>query len=148
MLTERWRPPGSADLLDSDLQLASDKQPKSLIRICLYWENDASDLDLSVYDGQHRHIPKVAEFAGEPTLLADVQTGYGPECMTATGAQIAFPYLLQVQYSVRGATGDAIGAVHITQVDAHGATSFEMRPFVVMKSGAFVALGTVQPPHA
>ena len=39
----------------------------------------------------------------QPSLSADVTTGFGPECVTATGAQIAFPYLLQVHYAARRA---------------------------------------------
>jgi hypothetical protein len=30
------------------------------------------------------------------------------------------------------------------QVDRHGEASFEMRPFVLMKEGAFVELGSVR----
>ena len=139
--------PGVTSLLREDAQLAASRPPaQPWLRICVYWENDATDVDLIVYDGSRQRAGGEHFTRDRPSLSADVATGFGPECVTATGAQIAFPYLLQVHYAARGAMGYALGAVHVLQVDAQGAASFEMRPFVLMKEGAVVELGSVLRP--
>jgi hypothetical protein len=141
-------PAGGDRLLTQDLAAVASTQPSEMVQICLYWENDATDVDLSVYDGLHRHLGFKPQIEGDPVMLADVTNGFGPECLIVQGKQIAFPYVLQVQLAVSGPTGHAVGAVHIMQIDRNGHASFEMRPFVVMKPGAFVPLGDVRPPPA
>jgi tetratricopeptide (TPR) repeat protein len=148
--TRHWtwnRFSGVAGVLSSERALVTQKPSEAFVRICLYWENDASDVDLHVYDGVHRHVGDRADMDETgPRLSADIATGFGPECVTARGSEIAYPYLLQAHYAQRGALGHAIGAAHILQVDASGRTTFAMRPFVIMKDQAYVSLGKVQEP--
>jgi Flp pilus assembly protein TadD len=143
----RWwrldRFPGIRELVWSELDRTRDDSGP-LLRACLYWENDATDVDLHLYDGKHRYASGSMFENPGPRANADVERGFGPECISASGDDIAFPYLLQVQYASRGAMGHALGAVHILRVDASGAASFEMRPFVLMKEGAYADLGELR----
>jgi Flp pilus assembly protein TadD len=148
--TRNWtwnRFQGVLGVLASDRSLATQNSNEPFVRICLYWENDATDVDLHVYDGVHRHVGNRADTDETgPHLSADIATGFGPECVTARGSEIAYPYLLQAHYAQRGAMGHAIGAAHILQVEASGRATFAMRPFVIMKDQAYVALGQVREP--
>jgi TonB family protein len=118
------------------------RKGEALLRACVYWETDATDVDLHVYDGAHRYVSglRLASDSGAQ-LSGDVATGYGPECYTARGQEISYPYLFQAQYSSRGAMGYAMGALHITRIDRAGEPSFESRPFVLMREGGFATLG-------
>ena len=125
-------------------RLARDPSSRTLVRACLYWENDATDVDLHLYDGKHRHASGGSFETPGPVASGDVERGFGPECISARGDDIAFPYQLQVQYASRGAMGHALGAVHILRVDASGNASFEVRPFVLMKEQAYADLGELR----
>jgi hypothetical protein len=138
--SDRNRFPGVQDVLVDELELSRTRRPH-MLRVCLYWENDATDVDLLVYDGLHRQVGVRAAEASAASLSADVSTGFGPECVSASADQIAYSYLLQVRYSARRPVGHALGALHIVRTDAQGLPSFEMRPFVLMKEQGFAELG-------
>jgi TonB family protein len=136
----RNRFPGVEGVLADDVDLSRTRRPH-VLRVCLYWENDATDVDLIVYDGLHRQVGVRASETSAASLSSDVSTGFGPECVSANADQIAYPYLLQVRYTARGAMGHALGALHIVRTDEHGLPSFEMRPFVLMKEQGYAELG-------
>lgn len=58
----------------------------------------------------------------------------------------AYPYKLQVHYSRRPATGDAMGAVHVLEHDGHGRLGAVTLPFVLMRGGAELDVGTIAGP--
>ncbi len=114
------------------------------LRFVLYWETDANDVDLHVYDGRGGHA-----FYGAPELPSggrlydDVTTGWGPECFTIRGKARAWPYRIQVDYFSRGPMGYGPGKVQIIDHDGRGKIVLEERPFVVMVDGAAIDLGVV-----
>jgi tetratricopeptide (TPR) repeat protein len=122
------------------------KEDAASLRFVLNWETDANDVDFHIYDGAGRHA-----YYSQPTLssggrlYADVTTGYGPECFTirAPKQRRAGPYTLQAHYYSRGPMGYGMGKVQVIEHDGKGGLSFEERPFIVMKDGAFVDLGMV-----
>src|SRR5262249_50230544 len=84
-----------------DMELPPWPQPGA--RIALYWESDASDFVLHVYDADHEHVSfdrRQSQRGG--ALSVDVRTGYGPECFSAEGPALAYPYLVQVEARERG----------------------------------------------
>ena len=51
-------------------------------------------MDLHVYDAHHRHIHGGRRYdGGGGQLEADVRAGYGPECFTAVGGELAYPFV-------------------------------------------------------
>ena len=117
---------------------------KPSLRFVLNWETDANDVDFHIYDGQGGHAyysQRMLPSGGE--LYADVTTGYGPECFAIEGAQLAFPYAMQIHYYSRGPMGYGMGQVEILQHDGKGGLKFDARPFVVMNDGAYLALGPI-----
>ena len=106
-------------------------------------------MDFHIRDGKGGHA-----YYGSPhlpsggELYADVTTGYGPECFTIRGAavaNVAAPYRLQAHYYSRGPMGYGMGKLQIIDHDGRGNLRFEERPFVIMKDGAYVDLGSVSP---
>ncbi|MBN2717767.1 MAG: hypothetical protein JXX14_18100 [Deltaproteobacteria bacterium] len=114
-------------------------------RFVLHWESDANDVDLHVFDkhGNHAYYSNKS-LPGGGKLSADVTTGYGPEFFTIEGKTANAPYALQAHYYNRGPMGYGMGTLHIIRVDATGQATFEFRPFIVMKDGAFVGLGMAE----
>jgi tetratricopeptide (TPR) repeat protein len=114
------------------------------LRFVLNWETDANDVDFHIYDGRGNHA-----FYSAPRLrtgghlYADVTTGYGPECFTIRGKAKAYPYTLQAHYYSRGPMGYGMGKLEIIQHDGKGGLTFDQRPFVIMKDGAFIDMGRV-----
>ena len=111
-------------------------------RFVLYWESDANDVDLHIFDKKRYH----ASFAktwmpsgGE--LYGDVTRGYGPESFVISSKPRAFPYRLFVHYYNRGPMGYGMGKVQSLYHDGKGNLGVEDRAFVVMKDKAFVDLG-------
>jgi hypothetical protein len=97
---------------------------------------------LHVYDGAHRHAgDQRLQLDNGAGFASDVATGYGPECFTARGAEIAYPYLLQAKHASQGAMGHSIGAAHVLRIDSSGQATLESHPFVVMNDGAVLPLG-------
>jgi len=116
--------------------LSIDDQPST--RFVLTWETDSSNVDLHVKDSRQRP-------AGG-RLLANVTTGYGPECFTIPGTANAFPYQMSIQYSARGPMGYGMGKVEVIQHDGHGGLRFAQKPYVVMNDQASVDLGSLPRP--
>ncbi|HEX6243443.1 MAG TPA: hypothetical protein VFZ61_21165 [Polyangiales bacterium] len=135
--------PGVPELFADEVERTRGSAGRELLRACVYWESDASDVDLHVYDGEHRYAGNGVHEIRGPRLSGDAERGFGPECVSAGGADLAFPYQLQVQHAARNAMGYALGAVHVLRVDAAGRASFEMRPFVLMKDQAYLELGAI-----
>ena len=119
------------------------------LRFVLNWETDANDVDFHIYDGRGGHAyysNRSLPSGGE--LYADVTTGYGPECFTVPTQASAFPYVLQGHYYSRGPMGYGMGKLEVIEHDGLGHLRFKEHPFVIMKDGAFVDLGTLDGPLA
>ncbi len=119
------------------------------LRFVLNWETDANDVDFHIYDGRGGHAyysNRSLPSGGE--LYADVTTGYGPECFTVPMQASAFPYVLQGHYYSRGPMGYGMGKLEVIEHDGLGHLRFKEHPFVIMKDGAFVDLGTLDGPLA
>ena len=119
------------------------------LRFVLNWETDANDVDFHIYDGRGGHAyysNRSLPSGGE--LYADVTTGYGPECFTVPTTASAFPYVLQGHYYSRGPMGYGMGKLEVIEHDGLGHLRFKEHPFVIMKDGAFVDLGTLDGPLA
>ncbi len=119
------------------------------VRFVLVWETDANDVDFHIHDAVGGHAffrEKVLPSGGE--LYADVTQGYGPECFTIRGApgSRAYPYRLQAHYYRQGPMGYGMGALQTVEHDGKGGLAFAERPYVVMRDGAFIDLGTVTGP--
>jgi tetratricopeptide (TPR) repeat protein len=117
------------------------------LRVVLTWETDANDVDLHVRDNvghdafaQH----PLLDSGGE--LVADVNNGFGPECVTIPGPPPAYPYDLQVHYYARGPMGYGLGKVQVLHHDGEGGVQLDDRPFVAMEDDAWLHLGKVTPP--
>jgi len=95
-------------------------------RYVLTWETDSNDVNLTVKGG-----------AGA-RLLANVTTGYGPECVVVPGG--AKDAKLSVQYSARGPMGYGMGKVEVIHHDGHGGLRFAEKPYVVMNDQASLDL--------
>ena len=116
-------------------------------RFVVSWETDANDVDFHVHDGKGGHaFFSTPDLDSGGRLYADVTTGYGPECFTISGTPDAFPYRLEAHYFSRGPMGYGMGTLQIVQHDGRGGLSFDDRPFVIMKDGAFVELGELSEP--
>ena len=116
------------------------------LRFVLTWETDANDVDLHVYDRHEGHAyysEKTLPSGGE--LVADVTTGYGPECFAVSKPETrdAAPYRLWAHYYSRGPMGYGMGTVQVVRYDGEGRLTIEPRPFVVMADNAMVDLGEV-----
>ena len=113
-------------------------------RFVVTWESDANDMDLIVRDA-HGNEAWYSQ-ATLPTggkLLADVRTGWGPECFEITGKPKAAPYTLSVHYFSQGAMGYGLGLLQVVKFDGR-AFAFEDRPFVITQNEARVSLGNVR----
>jgi hypothetical protein len=113
------------------------------MRVLLYWETDANDVDLHVRDSMGGHSwykHKELESGGE--LYADVTTGFGPECFEIVGEPTAGPYSVGVHYYAQGPMGYGMGLLQIERFDGKAFT-FDDRPYVIMKNQAYVSLGQV-----
>ena len=111
------------------------------------WETDANDVDFHVHDGKGSHAyygARTLPSGGE--LYADVTTGYGPESFTIDGKAAAYPYRMEAHYYSRGPMGYGMGKLQLIQHDGKGGLRFDERPFLIMKDGAFVPLGTLDKP--
>ncbi len=114
------------------------------LRFVLSWETDANDVDLHVRDASGE-----TAFYSHPTLasggslVADVTTGYGPECFTVRlpRGKRSSKYTVRANYYSRGPMGYGMGKLEVVEHDGHGGLAFEERPFVVMNDHAFVELG-------
>jgi hypothetical protein len=114
------------------------------MRVVLYWETDANDVDLHVEDvhgNQAWYQHKQMESGGE--LYADVTTGFGPECFAIAGTPKAAPYRIAVDYYSQGPMGYGMGLVQVQRFDGAHVT-FDDRPFVVMADHAYVDVGVVR----
>lgn len=117
---------------------------KPSLRFILTWETDANDVDFHIEDSKGGHaFYSSPNLASGGQLFADVTTGYGPECFAIEGTPQAYPYKLQIHYYARGPMGYGMGQLEVLQHDGKGNLLFEERPYVVMKDGAYVDLGTV-----
>ncbi len=121
------------------------------LRFVMSWETDANDVDLHIYDAEGVHTsfeqphPYLDNDVG---LYADVTNGYGPECITTNGDDLAFPYRIGVHYYARGPMGYGMGKVQVIRHDGEGRVTMEDRPFIATTDRAYVDLGTVNAtPH-
>ena len=105
--------------------LALDEAPST--RYVLTWETDSNDVNLSVKQG-HR----------QGRLLANVTTGYGPECVVLPGN--VEKAKVSVQYSSRGPMGYGMGKVEVIRHDGHGGLRFTQKPYLVMNDQAWLDL--------
>lgn len=113
-------------------------------RFVLNWETDANDVDLHVYDAKGGHAYFANRTLGSGgQLIADVTTGYGPECLSVEGKRSAGPYRVLAHYYARGPMGYGMGKLEVIEHDGRGGMRFEEQPFVVMKDGSYVDLATV-----
>jgi hypothetical protein len=114
------------------------------LRFVLTWETDANDVDLHVRDASGEEA-----FYSHPTLasggqlVADVTTGYGPECFTVRlpRGQRSRAYSVRAHYYSRGPMGYGMGKLEVVEHDGHGGLTFRERPYVVMNDQAYVELG-------
>ena len=114
------------------------------LRFVLTWETDANDVDLHIYDRRGGHASyQQKELPSGGELIADVTTGYGPECFAVQSPEAA-PYRLRVHYYRRGPMGYGMGTVQVIEHDGEGRFAIEPRPFVVMADDAVVEIGTVE----
>jgi len=76
-------------------------------------------------------------------LVADVTTGYGPECFTVRlpKGRRSHAYSVRAHYYSRGPMGYGMGKLEVVEHDGHGGLAFRERPFVVMNDQAYVELG-------
>ena len=107
------------------LGLTLDEQAST--RYVLTWETDSNDVNLTV---------KEASRKGH--LLANVTTGYGPECFVVPGK--AKDARVSVQYSARGPMGYGMGKVEVIEHDGHGGLRFAEKPYLVMNDQASLDL--------
>jgi hypothetical protein len=124
-------------------QVDLEREPS--LRFVLTWETDANDVDLHVRDrrGGHAYYDEPALPSGGE-LVADVTTGYGPECFAvpAPAGRRAGPYRLSAHYYRRGPMGYGLGLLQVVEHDGRGGLTVEPRPFVVMVDDAWVDLGS------
>ena len=95
-------------------------------RYVLTWETDSNDVNLTV------------KGSSRGRLLANVTTGYGPECVVVPGG--AQDAKLSVQYSARGPMGYGMGKVEVIHHDGHGGLRFAEKPYLVMNDQASLDL--------
>jgi tetratricopeptide (TPR) repeat protein len=120
--------PGQRDHIVRELrQLGLRLDESASTRYVLTWETDSNDVNLTV-KGRHRR----------GRLLANVTTGYGPECFVIPGT--AGDAQVSVQYSARGPMGYGMGKVEVIQHDGHGGLRFAEKPYVVMNDQASLDL--------
>jgi len=130
-------------LLKHNLEVSAEPS----VRFVLYWESDANDVDLHVYDhdGYENHA-----FYSEPSLpsggdlYGDITNGYGPECFALDDEADGYPYRIQAHYYSRGPMGYGMGKLQVIRHDGKGNLRFSERPFVIMRDGAYVNLGVVR----
>ncbi|MBX3166519.1 MAG: tetratricopeptide repeat protein [Candidatus Eremiobacteraeota bacterium] len=120
--------PGRRDQIQRELnKLGLTLDDQASTRFVLTWETDSNDVNLTV-----------KEAGRKGRLLANVTTGYGPECFVvpgqARGAQ------LSVQYSARGPMGYGMGKVEVIEHDGHGGLRFAEKPYLVMNDRASLDL--------
>ena len=115
------------------------------LRFVLTWETDANDVDLHVFDREGGHASyRRPELPSGGRLIADVTTGYGPECFAVSDPdRAAAPYRLEAHYYRRGPMGYGMGLLQVVRHDGEGGFTIEPRPFVVMADNATVDLGEV-----
>lgn len=116
------------------------------LRFVLTWETDANDVDLHVYDRKGGHASySNPELPSGGRLVADVTTGYGPECFAISGSASrgGAPYRIKAHYYRRGPMGYGMGTLQVVRHDGRGRITVEPRPFVVMVDNAWVDLGRV-----
>ncbi|MBN2525033.1 MAG: AgmX/PglI C-terminal domain-containing protein [Deltaproteobacteria bacterium] len=119
--------------------------PGPSTRFVLHWESDANDVDLHVFDNLGHHALYNSRYLpGGGELVADVTNGYGPEFFIINGEIRGAPYALQAHYYSRGPMGYGMGTLQVINVSQKGELSYEFRPFIVMRDGAYVGLGMVQ----
>ena len=114
------------------------------LRFVLSWETDANDVDLHVRDAAgETAFYSHPSLASGGSLIADVTTGYGPECFTVRlpKAKRSPTYAVRAHYYARGPMGYGMGKLEVVEHDGHGELKFRERPFVVMNDQAYVELG-------
>jgi hypothetical protein len=114
------------------------------MRVLLYWETDANDVDLHIRDslgGHSWYSHKPLESGGE--LYADVTTGFGPECFEIVGTPSGGPYAIGVHYYRQGPMGYGMGLVQVETFDGKD-FAFDDRPYIIMQDEAYVSLGNVR----
>ncbi len=120
--------PGRREQIQRELnKLGLTLDDKASTRFVLTWETDSNDVNLTVKEGSRKG-----------RLLANVTTGYGPECFVVPGK--ARNAKLSVQYSARGPMGYGMGKVEIIEHDGHGSLRFVEKPYVVMNDRATLSL--------
>jgi outer membrane protein OmpA-like peptidoglycan-associated protein len=102
--------------------------------LALTWETDSSDLDLVATDPTGNTL----------SSAFDATSGYGPELFFSAEGALG----LQVEVALRGPNAVTFGNLGIVTSDGRGGLGFEDRPFVVMKDGSRLSLGTVEAPRA
>ena len=128
-------------------QIGAKMEQTPSLRFVLVWENDESDLDFHVVDGNGDHA-----FFGERSLpsggalYGDITTGFGPECFTvwkdrAAREASAGGYHLRAQYFAQGPAGYGMGKLEVIEHDGRGGLTFDERPFLLMEDGATIDLG-------
>jgi len=137
--------PKKKQALLKELQAANGNvEDKASLRFVMSWETDANDVDFHIFDkkGGHayyssKHLPSGGD------LYADVTTGYGPECFTTRlpKQKRSGPYVLMAHYYSRGPMGYGMGGLDVIEHDGNGNITHQVRPYVVMKDGAYLHLG-------
>jgi hypothetical protein len=118
------------------------------MRAVLYWETNASDVDLHVDDpsGDHASRKKRGLSSGGE-LAANLVDGYGPELFQAPSSpdRRAYPYSFRAVLPARGSMGFAPGVLEVIEHDGKGHLLFADKPFVVMNGHPGVEIGDVGP---
>ncbi|MFT5684899.1 MAG: hypothetical protein ACI8RZ_005844 [Myxococcota bacterium] len=137
--------PVEEDAIRARLTAAGGQWPTGpSMRMVLSWETDANDVDLHVYDRSGDHACYSSrQMPSGGRLLADVTTGYGPECFVIDGIPAAGPYRVQAHYYRRGPMGYGTGTLQIIRHDGAGGLHIEARPFVIMVDDGWIDLGEV-----
>jgi hypothetical protein len=137
--------PGVTTLLRDDALFLRSTERVEAVRLCLYWETDATDVDLHVYDRLHRHFrPGPRRAVGGLDLSA--RDGYGPECFTAQGNALAYPYHAHAHQLSRGPMGHTLASLHVVRRSRDGELHTELRPIIFMRPDAYAPLGTIARP--
>lgn len=116
------------------------------LRIALTWESDVSDVDLGVSDASGDGTSDDTRIGSGGQLVADVTTGFGPECVVIPGEPMGYPYGVTVSNVARGPMGYGMGKVSVLHHDGAGNVHLDDRPFVGLEDGTWLSLGKVYPP--
>jgi len=126
------RRPGATREVRRSLEGAGIMVPMEPSRVVvLSWENDATDLDLSV--GRGEGVARAPDWA----------SGFGPETLYLEGPLAATrpgDNLIEVRYDTQAMMGHALGQVQLISHDGAGRLRVETLPFALMREGQTIRM--------